>query len=62
MMISKVSLFYLDLIFFRIYSRIFLVAAIDSMICKFVISFLSVFLLVESFKVLITLDKSLIWA
>jgi hypothetical protein len=62
MIIYKVSRFYLDLIFLIMSSRIFLVAAIDSMIWRLVISFFSVFLLVDNFRVLITLDKSLICA
>jgi hypothetical protein len=62
MMISRVSRFYFDLIFLIMSSRIFLVAAIDYMICKLVIYFFKVFLLVDNFKVLMTLDKSLTWA
>lgn len=60
MMISRVSRFYFDLTFLIMSSRIFLVAAIDYMICKLVIYFFKVFLLVDNFKVLMTLDKSLI--
>lgn len=62
MIISRVSLFYLDLIFFKMSSRIFFVEAIDYMICKLVIYFFNVFLFVESFSVLMTLERSLIWA
>lgn len=58
--ISKVSRFYFDFIFFKISSRIFLVAAIDYIIWRLVISFFKVFLFVESLRVLITRDKSLI--
>jgi hypothetical protein len=59
--IYKVSRFYLDFIFFKMSSRIFLVAAIDYIIWRFVIYFFKVFLLVESFNVCITRDKSFIW-
>lgn len=58
--ISKVSRFYFDFIFFIISSRIFLVAAMDYMIWRLVISFFKVFLFVESLSVLITRDKSFI--
>lgn len=60
MIISKVSRFYFDFIFFKISSRIFFVAAIDYMIWRFVISFFKVFLFVESLRVFMTWVKSLI--
>lgn len=54
-LVPRVSRFYLERILRMMSSRIFLVAAMLSMICKFVISFFSMFLLVLSLRVWITL-------
>jgi len=61
-MLHKVSLFYLDLILRMMSSLIFFVAAMLYMICRLVISFLSMFLFVLSLRVWITLLISRIWA
>lgn len=58
--LPKVSLFSLERILRMMSSRIFLVAAMLSMIWRLVISFLSMFLLVLSFSVWITLLISFI--
>lgn len=58
--LPKVSRFSLDLIFRMISYLIFLVAAMLSMICRFVIYFLSMFLFVLSFRVWMTLLISFI--
>lgn len=60
--VPRVSRFSFDRTFRMISSRIFLVAAMLSMICKLVISFFSMFLLVLSFSVWTTLASSRTWA
>lgn len=57
-MISRVSLFSLERTLRMMSSLIFLVAAMLSMICRLVISFFSMFLLVLSFSVCTTLASS----
>ncbi len=61
MMIYKVSRFYLERILRMMSSRIFFVAAMLYMIWRLVIYFLSMFLLVLSLRVWMTLVISLMW-
>ena len=59
--VPRVSRFYFDRILRMISSLIFFVAAMLSIIWRFVIYFFSIFLFVLSFRVWITLLISLIW-